>query len=246
MSGQDPGITTTCDVTSLTPGAVANCKADKPYTITAADEAAGKVVNTATSTGTDPDNGGVTSNEDDTETPVTAPAPGTVHRKNGRRPEVNKNNSGITDAGDTIAYTFTVTNTGNVPLHDVKVNDPKAGAVTCEATTLAPGQAINCAADAPYVVSEADEPAGKVVNTATSTGTDPDNGGVTSNEDSTETPVTAPAPALSIEKTAGTPVDHQQLRHHRRRQHHRLHLRSGRPATCPCTTSRSTTPRPAQ
>ena len=206
LSGQDPGITTTCDVTSLTPGAVANCKADKPYTITAADEAAGKVVNTATSTGTDPDNGGVTSNEDSTETPVTAPAPALSIEKTAGTP-VDKNNSGITDAGDTIAYTFVVTNTGNVPLHDVKVNDPKAGAVTCEATTLAPGQAIDCAADAPYVVSEADETAGKVINTATSTGTDPDNGGVTSNEDSTETPVTAPAPALSIEKTAGTPVD---------------------------------------
>ncbi len=206
LSSQDPGITITCEASSLAPGASTNCTADMPYTITAADEAAGKVINTATSTGTDPDNGGVTSNEDSTETPVTAPAPALSIEKTAGTP-VDKNNSGITDAGDTIAYTFVVTNTGNVPLHDVKVNDPKAGAVTCEATTLAPGQSINCAADAPYIVSETDETAGKVINTATSTGTDPDNGGVTSNEDSTETPVTAPAPALSIEKTAGTPVD---------------------------------------
>ena len=206
LSGQDPGIAVICEVNTLAPGEFTNCAAEKAYTITEADEAAGKVVNTATSTGTDPDNGEVTSNEDSTETPVTAPAPALTIEKTAGAP-VDVNGSGITDAGDTIAYTFTVTNNGNVPLHDVKVNDPKIGAVTCKATTLAVGETIDCAADAPYVVTEEDEAAGKVVNTATSTGTDPDNGEVTSNEDSTETPVTAPAPALTIEKTAGAPVD---------------------------------------
>ncbi|WGM19959.1 hypothetical protein QEH68_18335 [Paenarthrobacter sp. OM7] len=206
LSGQDPGIAVICEANTLAPGESTNCAAEKPYTITEADEAAGKVVNTATATGTDPDNGGVTSNEDSTETPVTAPAPALTIEKTAGAP-VDTNNSGITDAGDTIAYTFTVTNNGNVPLHDVKVNDPKIGAVTCKATTLAVGETIDCAAEAPYVVTEEDEAAGKVVNTATATGTDPDNGGVTSNEDSTETPVTAPAPALTIEKTAGAPVD---------------------------------------
>ena len=38
-----------------------------------------------------------------------------------------------------MTWTFTVVNTGNVTLTDVAVTDSKAGAVTCERTTLAPG-----------------------------------------------------------------------------------------------------------
>ncbi|WP_136045983.1 DUF7507 domain-containing protein, partial [Microbacterium sp. K41] len=66
-----------------------------------------------------------------------------------------------TDVGDTIAYSFTITNTGNVPLADVGVNDPKVGTVTCDVTTLAPGEVAICTA-APYVITQADVDAGGV------------------------------------------------------------------------------------
>ena len=181
----------TCEATTLAPGQAMNCAADAPYVGVGEDRrnrGQGRQHRHLHRNRSGRQRRRSPTKTAETRCPTApAPAPALSIEKTAGTP-VNKNNSGITDAGDTIAYTFVVTNTGNVPLHDVKVNDRKAGAVTCEATTLAPGQAINCAADAPYVVGRADETAGKVVNTATSTGTDPDNGGVTSNEDSAPKP----------------------------------------------------------
>ncbi|UPL10575.1 DUF7507 domain-containing protein [Microbacterium sufflavum] len=201
----DPKVgTVTCDVTTLAPGAVATCTA-APYTITAADETAGEVANTATAAATDPGGDPAPTADDSTTTPVVASAAAlTIDKVAGAPVDVDGN--GITNAGDTIAYTFTVTNTGNVAVSEITVDDPKVGAVTCDLTTLAPGAVANCTA-APYVITAADETAGEVANTATAAGTDPDGDSVASDPDSTTTPVVTPAPALSFEKTAGTPVD---------------------------------------
>ncbi|MCK2025729.1 DUF11 domain-containing protein [Microbacterium sp. SSW1-47] len=201
----DPKVgTVTCDVTTLAPGAVATCTA-APYTITAADETAGEVANTATAAATDPGGDPAPTADDSTTTPVVASAAAlTIDKVAGAPVDVDGN--GITNAGDTIAYTFTVTNTGNVAVSEITVDDPKVGAVTCDVTTLAPGAVANCTA-APYVITAADETAGEVANTATAAGTDPDGDSVASDPDSTTTPVVTPAPALSFEKTAGTPVD---------------------------------------
>ncbi|WP_307202016.1 beta strand repeat-containing protein [Nocardioides zeae] len=196
----------TCEATSLAPGASTECAADAPYVVTDADETAAVVSNTATAAGEDPDGDPVTSDPDSTNTPVATPAPVLTLDKFAGTP-VDVNGSGITDAGDTIAFTFTVTNDGNVPVSDVRVVDPLAGAVTCEVTSLAPGASTECAADAPYVVTEADEVAGAVVNVATAAGEDPDGDAVESNEDATTTPVDTPAPGLALDKQAGTPVD---------------------------------------
>ncbi|MGW9269836.1 DUF7507 domain-containing protein [Microbacterium sp. NPDC055599] len=201
----DPKVgTVTCDVTTLAPGAVATCTA-APYTITAADETAGEVANTATAAATDPGGDPAPTADDSTTTPVVASAAAlTIDKVAGAPVDVDGN--GITNAGDTIAYTFTVTNTGNVAVSEITVDDPKVDAVTCDVTTLAPGAVANCTA-APYVITAADETAGEVANTATAAGTDPDGDSVASDPDSTTTPVVTPAPALSFEKTAGTPVD---------------------------------------
>ncbi|MCT1478138.1 DUF11 domain-containing protein [Microbacterium sp. p3-SID336] len=201
----DPKVgAVTCDVTALAPGELATCTA-APYTITTDDEAAGAVVNTATASGTDPDGDPVPSNDDTTETPVVPAAPALLLDKTAGVP-VDVNANGITDEGDTIAYTFTVTNTGNVTVTDIAVQDPRAGAVTCDVTALAPGQVATCTA-APYTVTAADETAGEVVNTATASGTAPNGDPVPSNEDTTNTPAADSAPSLTLDKNAGTPVD---------------------------------------
>jgi uncharacterized repeat protein (TIGR01451 family) len=89
-------------------------------------------------------------------------------------------------AGETITYSFTATNTGNVTLSDVVITDPLPGlsALTCAPAApaaLAPGEELDCSAT--YEVTQADVDAGIVDNTATATGDDPAGDPVTDDDD---------------------------------------------------------------
>ena len=53
---------------------------------------------------------------------------------------VDVNHDGITDAGDTIAYSFVVTNTGALTMSNIAVSDPELGPVTCPRSTLLAGR----------------------------------------------------------------------------------------------------------
>ena len=71
-----------------------------------------------------------------------------------------------TTAGDTIGYSFTVTNNSNVIVTDVAVDDPLLGGVIgCGAGPLAPGTSLTCG-PVTYVLTESDLGAA-LVNTAT-------------------------------------------------------------------------------
>jgi len=113
------------------------------------------------------------------------------------------NGNGASDAGETITYSFLVTNTGNVALTTVQVADPKldllAGfsAVTCNPTTLLPAVSVTCTAAA-YPVTEADVVDGlNIVNTATASGQPPTGSRVSATDD-VITPTVAP-PAVAGE-----------------------------------------------
>lgn len=81
--------------------------------------------------------------------------------------------------GDVITYTFTVTNTGNQKLDNVKVEEtaftgtPEAlDEPVCEETTLQPGESTTCSVE--YTATQADVDQGQLENTAVAWGTPPD------------------------------------------------------------------------
>ncbi len=184
----DPKVgSVSCPDTTLVPGASTTCTAT--YTLTQADVDAGQVANTATVSGTPPTGDPVTGTDSVT-TPIDQ-APSIALDKTAGAP------SGAT-AGSTIDYTFIVTNTGNVTLTSVGVDDPKVGSVSCPDTTLVPGASTTCTAT--YTLTQADVDAGQVVNTATAGGTPPTGDPVTGT-DSVTTPIEQ-TPSISLTKSA--------------------------------------------
>ena len=211
----DPKVgTVLCPTTALAPGASTTCTAT--YTLTQLDVDSGAVNNTATAYGNPPggdptDTGDDTSASDSTSTPIT-PGPAITLVKTAGTPSGNI-------AGDTIDYAFLVTNTGNVTLDPVTVDDPKVGTVLCPATTLAPGASTTCSAT--YTLTQADVDAGGVDNNATAYGNPPGGDPTSTTDDasatdSTTTPVTQ-TPTIALDKTSGTPTGNTA-------GHYRLHV----------------------
>jgi uncharacterized repeat protein (TIGR01451 family) len=120
---------------------------------------------------------------------------------------INKvDNTGSYDAvGDVISYSITVTNTGNVTLHNVVVTDPNAANLVCTpalpVASLAPGASFPCTAN--HTVTQVDLDAGSYFNRACA---DDGNGdgatGAAPVCDDVTTPGTQ-SPELSIVKTDG-------------------------------------------
>ncbi|CAL8973791.1 hypothetical protein PROP_01254 [Propionicimonas sp. T2.31MG-18] len=190
----------TCAATTLPPGAFTTCTADTAHTVTQADVDHGSVDNTARPTGTTPDGGLFTGPPSKSAVPTARSAPGLTVTKGHTLTDSNGN--GTADAGERITYGFVVTNTGNVTITGVAVDDPKAGAATCSPTTLAPGAQSTCTADADYVVTQVDVDHGFVANTATATGTPPTGPDTTSPPVTHNVPTTPARPGITVVKTA--------------------------------------------
>ncbi len=181
----------------IAPGGAAVFTAD-PYVVTQADLDAGEVANSATASGADV-SGTVTSEPDESLIDTVDAAPALVAEKVAEHDDANEN--GVADAGEEIAYTITLRNTGNVTLANISANDPMLAGITPAAVpSLAPGASAAFTAD-PYVVTEADVESGAVLNTATGTGTPP---GGSEPIDSSPSSVTTPTvdPGLLITKQA--------------------------------------------
>lgn len=191
-----------CDKTTLSAiGADAIATCTGVHTITQAEMDNGVVNNTATAEGTPPGSARVSSSPDSATVPL-APLPALVLDKTAGAPTASGGAlPAVTDAGDTIAYSFVVTNNGNVTLNNISVGDPLPGMppITCPPGQLAPGSSTPCSTVI-YTITQADMDAGQVVNTATGQGTPPSGPNATG-DDSTTTPLTA-GPAMTVTKAA--------------------------------------------
>jgi len=174
---------------SLAPQALDSTTFTATYTITQADIELGAVYNLALAEGTDP-NGNPIDDESQDPSPVGTDDPlyeptcpdctVTILEQNPGIALIktaifnDENNNGIAEAGETITYNFTVTNTGNVSLSDVTINDPLPGVVVSGGPiTLAVGQSDSTTFTATYAITQADINAGSVSNQAIATGRSP-------------------------------------------------------------------------
>ncbi|PSS43233.1 hypothetical protein C6401_13550 [Arthrobacter woluwensis] len=193
-SGKLSAITCPDGAKNLAPGATVRCTAS--YTVTQADVDRGSVHNTATAGGDDPSGRPVTASPSEVTLPGD-PKPGLTMVKSADKTELK--------AGETITYSFKLTNTGNVTLHDLKVTEGTftgsgtLSAASCPKAPLAPGSSATCTAT--YRVTQADVDRGSVHNTATATGTPPTDDPVTSDPSEASVPQ-KPSPALRLVKTA--------------------------------------------
>src|SRR5690554_6125681 len=152
------------------------------YTITQVDIDAGEVINQATATATAPDqstvsdlSGSTTTTDDPTVTALRQAALIAIV-KTGIFNDENGNE--CSDVGETITYTFTVTNEGNVTLSNVVVTDPLI-AVISGPTGDTNGNGMldvdeTWIYNGTYTITQVDIDAGEVINQATATATAPD------------------------------------------------------------------------
>ena len=173
------------------------------YTITQADiDAGGTIDNTATANST-PKRGTITAPTADESIAITAPTPEALFSKIAS-PDADL------EEGDTVTYTYTVENTGNVTLNDVSVTDMQDGsgslsAITPPTASIAPGASQDFTAT--YVITQPDFDAGTdLTNTATASFT-PAQGTLADKTASATVSILDAAPNATLTKTASDDTD---------------------------------------
>ncbi|MGD9049992.1 MAG: hypothetical protein PVF77_18205, partial [Anaerolineae bacterium] len=161
-----------CPADELAPDDSLTCTASHP--ITQADLDAGSVMNMAFASGQSPSGDPVTSPTDSTTV--------TAIRDPALAIQISASPTTYHEVGDVIQYIYLVTNTGNVTISSVSIDDDLADDESCPAGDLAPDDSLTCTAS--YTITQADVDAGSVTNVAFATGRDPNTDPVTSPTDS--------------------------------------------------------------
>ncbi len=180
-----------CPDSTLAPGASETCTGT--YVTTQAYVDAGSVTNIATADGTGPGAVPVTSNQSQ----VTVVANQSTSSLSLAK---STTSTGYGAAGQTIGYSYLVTNSGTTTIAGVGVVDNLINSVDCPDATLAPAASETCTGT--YTTSQADVDAGQVTNTAFATGTSPDDVTVDSSYSTVTVPAAYATSSLSLAKTA--------------------------------------------
>jgi len=162
----------TCPATQLAAGANMTCTKTAIINV--------DTTNVATVTGNAP-NGDIVKDNDTAFVDVIVPSINVVKTAN----------PAIIQAGGTVTYTYVVTNTGDVTLTNIALNDDKLGTITCPATQLAAGANMTCTKTAIINVD--------TTNVATVTGNAPNGDAVTDNDTAFVDVIT---PSIDVVKTA--------------------------------------------
>ena len=187
-------------IPSLAPGASDSGTFTASYDITQADIDAGTFTNTATANS----NEGASDDDSDTQALAQTPAIGLIKTSVFN----DENDDTFAQAGETISYTFTVTNIGNVTINNLMIDDTTVGVTGLAVTpaSLAPGDVGT--ATFTYTITQPDVDAGNVTNQALATGQAPAGNDVTDlsdddslfEDDDTVTPLDQ-NPAIAIIKS---------------------------------------------
>ena len=208
----DPLVTVAGGPITLEPGATDGTSFTAIYTITQTDIDAGFVENQATATGTDPSGNSVSDLSDDNSEFEDDPTltelcqnPAIALIKVGVPNDENGN--GCADLGETILYTFSVKNTGNVALTNVIVTDPLVSVVGGP-INLAAGEEDTMTFTAVYTITQSDVDTGFIENQATAEGISPNGDSVSDQSDNNSYLENDPTvtdlcqnPSISLEKT---------------------------------------------
>jgi hypothetical protein len=192
----DPLITVSGGpIASMAPGDVDTTTFTGSYSILQADIDAGTFTNIATATGTPPQGGDVTDDDDDTQLLEQVPSISLV--KSSTTSEI--------DSVGPVTYDYDVTNTGNVNLTGIYIDDDNdEDDASCVDTELAPGASTTCTATHLVTAEEIaafgspEAGSGALVNNATAYGTAP--GEDVSDDDSLSIAFAAPVARFTVTK----------------------------------------------
>lgn len=195
MDGASGPLLAQLDRTELAAGETATARVS--YTVTQSDIDRGRVTNIAQASGTGVGGSTVTSGRSSATTSIET-SDSLTATKAVDRTEIPPSSA---VPGTELTYTFTVRNTGTRTLKSVSIADSigSIGKITTAKTTLAPGEETT--ATASYRITAADIKAGRVVNSATASGTNPSGSSVKSKESSVTTTITGQRTGLTLTKT---------------------------------------------